>query len=157
MRTERGELDLRWISRGIRVGTEAASEMGMKTFHAAVWLDHSEARIFHIAKQGFDATLIVAEEPHRHIHRKSGPGAVSGRRAAGDPVFFEEVAKALGESEEILVLGPSTAKLELMRYMHKHHAATEKKIVGVETVDHPTDRQVVAYARHYFEVVDAAK
>ena len=72
-------------------------------------------------------------------------------------MFFEEVAKALGESEEILVLGPSTAKLELMRYMHKHHAATEKKIVGVETVDHPTDRQVVAYARHYFEVVDAAK
>jgi hypothetical protein len=27
----------------------------------------------------------------------------------------------------------------------------EAKIVGVETVDHPTDRQLVAHARHYFD------
>jgi stalled ribosome rescue protein Dom34 len=129
----------------------------MKTFHAAVWLDHSEARVFHIDKVGFDETVIVAEKPHRHIHRKSGPGAVSGRRAAGDPAFYEEVAKALTENEEILVLGPSTAKLELIKYVHKHHAPMASKVVGVETVDHPTDRQIVAYARHYFDVVDNAK
>jgi hypothetical protein len=27
-------------------------------------------------------------------------------------------------------------------------------IVGVETVDHPSDAQLVAYARHYFKAED---
>lgn len=126
----------------------------MKTFHAAVWLDHSEARVFHIDKRSFDETTIVAEKPHRQIHRKSGPGAISGKRVTGDPAFYEEVSKALAENEEILVLGPSTAKLELIKHVHRHHPALEHKIVGVETVDHPSDRQIVTYARHYFDAVD---
>jgi hypothetical protein len=29
-----------------------------------------------------------------------------------------------------------------------------KVIVGVETVDHPSDAQLVAYARHYFKTED---
>lgn len=127
----------------------------MKTFHAAVWLDHNEARIFHISRDGFDETVIHPEKPHRHLHRKSGPGAVSGRRATGDPAFYEEVSRALAESEEILIVGPSTAKLELIKYIHKHHAALGDKVLGLETVDHPSDRQIVAYARHYFEVADS--
>ena len=72
----------------------------MKTFHAAVWLDHNEARIFHIAKDGFDETVIHPEKPHRHLHRKSGPGAVSGKRTQGDPAFYEEISKALADSEK---------------------------------------------------------
>jgi hypothetical protein len=148
---------IRWDFRGSALGTEGASREDMNTFHAAVWLDHSEARVFHIDKQGFDEAVIVAEHPHKRIHRKSGPGAVSGKRAAGDPAFYEEIAKAIAENEEILVLGPSTAKLELIKYVHKHHPAIEHKVVGVETVDHPSDRQVVAYARHYFDAADSAR
>lgn len=129
----------------------------MKTFHAAVWLDHNEARIFHIAKDGFDETVLHPEKPHRHLHRKSGPGAVSGRRVTGDPAFYEDVARALSESEEILILGPSTAKLELIKHIHKHHAALGDKVLGVETVDHPSDRQIVAHARQYFEVADSKR
>lgn len=130
----------------------------MNTYHAAVWLDHSEARIFQIAKDGFDETVLHADKPHRHLHRKTGPGAVSGRRdEKGDHAFYHEVAQLLGDSQEILVLGPSTAKLEFIKHVHKHHAGMEAKIVGVETVDHPTDRQVVAYARDYFEAKDQLK
>jgi len=29
-----------------------------------------------------------------------------------------------------------------------------KRIVGVETVDHPSDRQLVAHARRYFKADD---
>lgn len=129
----------------------------MNTFHAAVWLDHSEARIFHIAKDGFDETVLHTEKPHRHLHRKSGPGAVSGRRGMIEPGFYDDIARTLGDSQEILVLGPSTAKLELIQHMHKHHDKLAERVIGVETVDHPTDRQIVAYARKYFDAADAEK
>jgi hypothetical protein len=33
----------------------------------------------------------------------------------------------------------------------KYDQSLEAKVVGVETVGHPTDRQLVAHARHHFD------
>ncbi|MEZ4299794.1 MAG: hypothetical protein R3B70_32900 [Polyangiaceae bacterium] len=126
----------------------------MKIHHAAVWLDHSEARVFHIEKKGFDETHVQADKPHQHLHRKSGPGAVSGKRAHVDPDYYEDICKSLGAADEILILGPSTAKLELIKHVHKKHPDLTDRVVGVETVDHPSAGQIVAYARKYFDKVD---
>jgi hypothetical protein len=38
--------------------------------------------------------------------------------------------------------------------VHKHDHALEPKILGVETLDHPTDGQLAAYVRHYFHEKD---
>jgi stalled ribosome rescue protein Dom34 len=118
----------------------------------AVWIDQQEARVFHVAPEGFDESTIRA--PHKHIHRH--PRGPEGYKAHPDDAhhFFHEVARALDEAGEVLILGPSTAKLQFIRYLHKHDPGLEPKIVGVETVDHPTDPQIVAYARRYFEVAD---
>lgn len=119
--------------------------------HLAVWLDHNEAHVFHVNAGGFDKTTIVSPKAHTQIHRRSGPGAEAGHREAGDPRYFRDVAGSLANAEAILVVGPSTAKLELIRYLHEHARDVEPRIVGVETVDHPTDRQLAAYARSYFD------
>ncbi len=71
--------------------------------------------------------------------------------------FFADVVRALQDAEEILIVGPAHAKLELIKYVHKHQAALAAKIVGVETVDHPTDGQLVAYARRYFRVAGSPR
>ena len=55
----------------------------------------------------------------------------------------------------ILVVGPSVTKLRFLRYAQEHDRALESRIAGIETVDHPTDRQIVAYARNYFELAMA--
>ena len=60
----------------------------------------------------------------------------------------------LAEAAEVLVVGPGVAKLEFIKHVAKHEHALEPKIVGVETVDHPTDGQLVAYARRYFRAAD---
>jgi stalled ribosome rescue protein Dom34 len=70
--------------------------------------------------------------------------------------FFHDVAEGLRDAERILVMGPSTAKLQLLRYLREHEADLERRVVGVETVDHPTDRQIVAYVKAYF-LADVAK
>jgi len=49
----------------------------------------------------------------------------------------------------VLVVGPGSAKLAFIKHVHKHHHALDDKIVGVETVDHPTDKQLVGYIRKY--------
>jgi stalled ribosome rescue protein Dom34 len=123
----------------------------MTTYHAAVWLDHNEARVFHVGAHDFDETTIASPKAHSMLHRRSGPGADSGQRAAEDQRYYHEVAAALVEAEAVLVLGPATAKLELIRHLHRHDPRLEAKIVGVETVDHPTDRQLAKFVRAYFK------
>lgn len=129
----------------------------MRTYHAAVWLDHNEARIFHVEKGRFEEESIVPERPQRKLHRRAGPASVSGRRAVADTEYLHAIAKALEESQEILLMGPSTAKLELVKFVHTHYPSLVPRILGVETVDHPSDRQIVAYSRAYFELDVAAE
>ena len=68
--------------------------------------------------------------------------------------YFDGVVKALAGTDEVLVVGPSTAKLALLRYVHGHDPAFAARIVGVETVDHPTDGELLRFARRHFEADD---
>lgn len=115
--------------------------------HAIVWIDQHEARIFRAADDGFSASTV--EAPERHVHRHEQQTRERGHPADAHR-YYHDVARALEDAEEILVVGPATAKLELLKHVHRHHHTLEPKIVGVETVDHPTDGQIIAYARRYF-------
>ena len=130
-------------------GTRAAM-LGDMTTHAAVWISHGEAHVLDINPDKLDAVTVTAPKHIHHRHPKGDSGAKEHPDDAKR--FFDEVAKSLVGFDQILVVGPSTAKLELIRYAHKHDHALEARIVGVETVDHPTDGQLAAHAKHYFKI-----
>jgi stalled ribosome rescue protein Dom34 len=122
----------------------------MNSYHAAVWMDHHEARIFHLSLDGSDESTVVAPKQHVHRHPK---GATAEHNHPDDMRhFFRDVAKALEGAQEILVGGPSTAKVQFLAYVREHVPALEPKIAKVEAVDHPTDAQLVAHARHHFKM-----
>lgn len=121
----------------------------MTVHHCAVWLDHQEARIFKFDGEAVEQTDLhpVAHPDRHHVRREAGAHP-------DDPKFFHHIAEALRDAERILVVGPSTAKLGLLRHLHTHDKTLEPRVVGVETVDHPTNPQLVAYAREYFKRSD---
>jgi|SRR5580658_6116727 stalled ribosome rescue protein Dom34 len=124
------------------------------TLHAgsAVWIDHQEARILHVNTGGIKESVINAPAHHIHRHPK---GSTDERHRSGDANhFFAAVAKALESAEKILVIGPSIAKLQFLRYLREHSPALEARVVGIETSDHPTDPQLIAHIKHHFGVAD---
>ncbi|MCW5750538.1 MAG: translational machinery protein [Alphaproteobacteria bacterium] len=124
----------------------------MAHYHAVVWLDHREARVFHFNADEADRAVIHPDRPAHQLHRRSGkPGS---GHAAEDQVFYHHVAEAIADAGAVLVVGPGQAKLELLKHVHRHDHALVERIVGVETVDHPTDGQLLAYARTYFKAKD---
>ncbi|MEO7111170.1 MAG: translational machinery protein [Polyangiaceae bacterium] len=116
--------------------------------HVAIWIDRKEAKIFHIEAESFDEKTIKA--PHHHVTAK----AEEQGHHAGFKRFFDDVAAALKDAEELLLVGPSSAKLDFIRYLHVHNEGLSRRIVGVETLDHPSDGQLVAYVKHYFHGKD---
>ena len=115
----------------------------------AVWIDGNEARIFSVDAGGFDEATIGSPKHHVHRHPKDQETKIR-NHPDDEHRFFREVAKALAEATAVLVVGPSMTKLHFLRYAQKHDAALESRIVGLETADHPTDRQIVAHVRSYF-------
>ena len=124
----------------------------MSHYHAVVWLDHSEAHVMHITADDVEKSIIHPTKPHKHLHPKSG--ALGSGRPAEDKNYYHAIVEALAGAQEILVVGPAQAKLQLIKHIHAHDQVMADKVVGVETIDHPSDGQLVAYARKYFVAKD---
>ena len=124
----------------------------MSHYHAVVWIDHQKATAWHFSPTAQDETKIQAKDQHQRIHsRKSEHG---GHRSPADHHFFDDVAKALNGAHEILVIGPAQTKTEIASYLREKYPPLGKAIVAVESADHPTDAQVLDYARRHFPSLD---
>ena len=64
--------------------------------------------------------------------------------------FYDEVIEAIREVESIMIFGPGEAKGELVKRLERD--GTAGRIIGLETVDKMTDRQITERVRQQFLV-----
>lgn len=121
-------------------------------YHAVIWIDHHEARVFQFSPNEVEKLVLHPDHPTRHIHHKAN--SIGSGHAPEDHNFFQAIVGAITDSGAVLITGPGNAKNELVKHIDQHASRLMKVIAGVETVDHPTDAQLVAHARHYFKAED---
>jgi stalled ribosome rescue protein Dom34 len=126
--------------------------MSQHHFHAVVWIDHREARVFHFSPTDVGKLVLHPDNPTKHIHHKTN--SIGSGHAAADKDFLHAVIAAVADAGVVLITGPGSAKAELVKHIHEHDPRLMKLIAGVETVDHPSDAQLVAYAKHYLTATD---
>ncbi len=120
----------------------------MQTNHALVWIDHRSAQVIHFDRETDEVTTVTSKHGNEHLHHKAmatGDGNVKSH-----PDYFIDVISAIGESAEILVVGPADAKTEFRKYAESHRPELAKRIVKVEPMDHASSGQLIDYARHFF-------
>ena len=115
----------------------------MSTFHAVVWMDHSEAHVVMFDREHTEAQRIKSRTHHKH----------QGKADDLTP-FFADIAQALSSTREVLLTGPGLARNQFRDWVTKHHAAVANVVVDSVAADHPTDAQLVAMARQYFKKFD---
>jgi stalled ribosome rescue protein Dom34 len=121
-------------------------------YHAAIWIDHREARVFHFGPTDVETLVLHPDDPTRHIHHKAN--SIGSGHAMTSPDYLHEVAESVADAGAVLITGPANTKTELVEYIHLHNPKLGKAIAGGETVDHPSDAQLVAYARKYLTATD---
>ncbi|MEP7243763.1 MAG: translational machinery protein [Gammaproteobacteria bacterium] len=121
-------------------------------YHALVWIDHREAKVFHFNATDVESNVVHSTHPDQHIHHKANSG--DSGHAAVDNNFLKHVCEAVAQAGAILITGPANAKTELVSYIKRTQPALAEKISGVETVDHPTDGTLVALGRTFFNADD---
>ncbi len=116
-------------------------------------LDRSpQARIFHFDASDVDKLEIGPENPVRHLHHKAN--SKGSGRAPEDQKFLEKVANSISDAGAILIVGPANEKDELVKQIKHSHPQMTIRIAGVGSADHPSDQELVAYARRYLESAD---
>jgi stalled ribosome rescue protein Dom34 len=119
-------------------------------YHAVVWIDHKRARIIRFNVEEADRTLIrdhVVRDIHAHEKR-------TGHRTEENKPFFEDVAKAIADSGGILIVGPAQEKDFFAKFLAEKHPAIRSHVEGVEKADHPTDGELLDFARRYVKAAD---
>ena len=71
----------------------------MSTFHAVVWMDHSEAHVVMFDREHMEAQRIRSRSHHKHQGKTADNGS-----------FFGDIARALSGTHEVLLAGPQTVE-----------------------------------------------
>ena len=126
-----------------------------------VWIDHRKAIIVAIADEGEETSLVLSKA-ERQL-RRSGDSPLKGpyealQVPADDSrqkaftghlnMYYDAVIACIRDAEAILIFGPGEAKGELKKRLER--ANLGGSIVGMETVDKMTDRQIAAKVRQRF-------
>ncbi|SNT53974.1 hypothetical protein SAMN05216374_4750 [Tardiphaga sp. OK246] len=123
--------------------------------HVIVWIDYSQARIFHLGISDNDGLVLYPHSSARRVRHQAN----STIRGHVDPkaLYFAQITEVIREGSDILILGPSTAKVELARYIRKRSSETADRIVALEAADRLTDDDLLAYGRVYFRMSSAGE
>src|SRR3954464_1806701 len=106
-------------------------------FHALVWIDHREAKVFHFDGDTHKDATVPNSHAHQNLHHKANAG--DSGHVPVDKEYLRRVVAELATAGAILVVGPGSAKTELRTYVEQHNPQLAAKISAVETADHPTD------------------
>ena len=110
--------------------------------HAVLWIDHHQAKVLHL-----EADAARPDRFTEHAHDT----AQHRSEVRSQHEFFAEVCDSLGGDLVVLVAGSKTALSDFRHYVDKHRPQKAKSIATYETVDHPTDNQLSAMGRKFFE------
>jgi hypothetical protein len=122
---------------------------------AGLWIDHREAIIVFIADAG-EETRRIESGMEKHVRFSGGNESEEGsaddqrdRQFAGHlNKYYDDVISNIRDAESILLFGPGEAKGELEKRLAAKGLGS--RIVGIETVDKMTARQIAAKVREHY-------
>jgi hypothetical protein len=133
--------------------------MGTKV---GLWIDHRKALIVAVTDKGEEIRLIISraeKQPGRSDGTRSTMPYEAQQVLADDSrerkfmghlnIYYNAVITSIRDAESILILGPGEAKGELKKRLMRNKLGG--RIVGIETIDRMTDRQIAAKVRRYFK------
>jgi stalled ribosome rescue protein Dom34 len=123
---------------------------------AGLWIDHRKAVIVTITGDELE-TKQIQSNMEKRVRFSSGSSEDGSAEDMRDrqisnhlSSFYDVVIAAIRDVDSILIMGPGEAKGELVKRIERDEMGG--RIVGVETVDKMTDRQVAEKVRRQFHV-----
>jgi hypothetical protein len=121
-----------------------------------LWIDHRKAVLVILTAEG-EETREIHSNLEKHDRFAGGPHAAEAQSAedmrdsgfTNQPGgYYDDVIACIRDAESIRIIGSGEAKGELEKHLERKGLGG--RIVGIETVDKMTDRQIAARVRQRF-------
>ncbi len=120
-----------------------------------LWIDHRKTVLVFVTDEG-EETREISSEMEKHVRFASGSSQDGSAEDMRDRQFgnhlskyYDEVVSSIRDADSVLILGPGEAKGELEKRLKR--TEHRGRIVGIETADKMTARQIAARVRQHFQ------
>lgn len=118
-----------------------------------IWMDHSSAHILHSSVDTIETKTISSKFTHiekEHSLSKS-ENLMHHKEQQQQHEYYKEIGDVIKNYNEVIVFGPTDAKVELINFLKKDHHFDNIKI-EVKNADKMTENQEHAFVKEHFKI-----
>jgi len=118
----------------------------------AIWMDHSHAIIMELTTGPIMQHSIVSEFTfeERESSVAKSETLMHNKEQHEQSQYYKKIGDTIFDFQEVLLFGPTEAKVELINLLKTNHLF-EKIKIEIQDTDVMTENQMHAYAREYFK------
>ena len=117
-----------------------------------IWMDHSSAHLIVLSNDSNEPTIILSKFTHKdkeHSLFVKGESLMHNKERHQQAEYYKKIGEAVKNYEEVLLFGPTDAKVELFNILKADRRFSGIKI-DVKQTDKMTEHQQHAFIREYF-------
>jgi hypothetical protein len=122
-----------------------------KAKYLGIWMDHSIAYLMGFSTNPIATKIIKSKFTHeeKELSMTKGENRMHNKEQQQQGEYYKELGEAILNYEEVVLFGPTDAKVELLNILKENHHFDKIKI-EVKQTDKMTENQQHAFVREYF-------
>jgi stalled ribosome rescue protein Dom34 len=117
-----------------------------------IWLDHSNARLIEFSSEIKETQTITSDFTYqdRKGTLQRSENEMHNKEQHKQAAFYKNLAAVIKNFNEIILFGPTDAKVELFNFL-KNDAKYDKIKIEVKNADKMSDKELHSFVRDYFK------
>ena len=123
----------------------------MKSKRLGIWMDHANAHLMEFASNAIKSKTLSSDFTHQdkeHTLSRS-ENQMHNKEQHQQREYYEKLGEVIRNYEEIILFGPTDAKVELFNVLRANHLFGKIKI-DIEQTDKMTENQQRAFVKNHF-------
>ncbi len=121
------------------------------TKNLGIWMDHSNAHLMELTAGPIETIIVASQFTHetKEDSLDKGEHLMHNKEQHQQSAYYKKLGEAIKNYEEVILFGPTSAKVELFNLLRADHLF-EKIKIEVKQADKMTENQQHAFVREYF-------
>jgi len=116
-----------------------------------IWMDHSNAHLIEFTATPAEDNIITSKFTHEEKGHSLGKSehVMHNKEQHQQSEYYKKLGEAIKEYDDVILFGPTNAKVELLNTLRADHRY-EKIKIEVQQADKMTENQQQAFVREHF-------
>jgi hypothetical protein len=116
-----------------------------------IWMDHASAHLMEFTSNPIETKTIKSEFTHqvKEFSLSKSENLMHNKEQHEQADYYKKLGEVIKNYEEVILFGPTEAKVELYNVLHTNQLFSKIKI-EVKQADKMTENQQHAFVREYF-------